>query len=73
MAKCLSENDIFKGKKAVTINAEIPDLLNQKLYDAYLGELDSGNMSLTFEQYVGGIVNLGFSWATYSQLKKVFA
>lgn len=70
--RCLSENDVFMGKKMTTINVEIPETLNARLIEAYQEEMSMGLTSLTFEQYVGGIVNLGYSWATYIKLKRVF-
>lgn len=70
--RCLSENDVFMGKKMTTINVEIPETLNARLIEAHQDEISAGFTSLTFEQYVGGLINLGYSWATYIKLKRVF-
>ena len=71
-SKPLTAKDVFHGTELVTINVEIP----AKLYNSLLQDLDnevkSGNMSLTIEQLAGTLLQVGYNWMQYKQLKKVF-
>lgn len=67
-----SENDLFQGKEIITINVEITKDLYKQILQSHKDELDTGSVSLSTEQYVGGLLQIGYNWVVYKNLKKVF-
>jgi hypothetical protein len=63
---------MFQGKEIVTINVEITKDLYKQILQAHKDEIDTGQVSLTPEQYVGGLLQIGYNWVIYKNLKKVF-
>lgn len=68
----LTEQSLFQGKEVVTINCEIPKELYDTLVQAHHKEVAVGGTSLTFEQYSGSFLQLGYNWILYSNLKQTF-
>jgi hypothetical protein len=68
----LTEKSLFQGKEIVTISCEIPKELYDTLVPAHRMEVSNGSTSLTFEQFAGSILQIGYNWTLYSHLKKTF-
>jgi hypothetical protein len=69
--KTISEKDIFNGE-LTTISVEIPKNLCEKISIDYKTEMENGTTSVTFEQFGGAFLQLGYNYNAYSMLRKAF-
>lgn len=68
----ITEHDVFNGKETIPITIEIPLEFYTNLSNAYQKEIQVGKTTLTIEQYVGGVLQIGYNWLIYSGLKQFF-
>jgi len=68
----LTEQSLFNGQETIPVTIEIPKELYEKVSKAHLQTINEGKSSLTIEQYTGSILQIGFNWVLYNELKKFF-